>query len=97
MTWLACSPSRILLQKLLERLLVGETLDIGDRQGGVETLGADRCTVEDGVATIELPVVIKESETLLGLVITGVSDPAVSLKKNSRAEVLVTVPPVRRA
>jgi hypothetical protein len=71
-----------------------ELLDLGDGLSRVKTLGTDSSTVEDRLAAIKLPVVVEELKTLLSLGVTRISNPAVSLKEDSRTEILVTVPPV---
>ncbi len=72
----------------------GHLLDVGNGLGGVEALGAHLRAVENGLAAVELPVVVQEGDTLLGLGVTGVSNPAISLEKHGGSEILVAVPPV---
>mmetsp|Transcript_21075 Transcript_21075/g.52750 ORF Transcript_21075/g.52750 Transcript_21075/m.52750 type:complete len:244 (+) Transcript_21075:662-1393(+) len=49
------------------------------------------------MAAVQLHGVIDPSQALLRKLVTGVSNPAVSLHKDSRAKVVLWVPPIRRA
>ena len=60
-------------------------------------LGTDLGAVHDGVATVQLEGVVELGQALLGVVVAAVLDPAVGLHQHGGAEVLVGVPPVRRA
>lgn len=61
----------------------------------VKILGANGCTVEDGLTLVKLEFIIKCSQTFLGLAITGVRNPTISLQQDCWAEITaVTVPPV---
>jgi len=72
-------------------------LDLSNRQRRVETLGARPRAVKDGVASVQAHAVIKGVLALRLLLITRVGDPAVRLKEDSGSEVLLLVPPIRRA
>ena len=72
-------------------------LDLGNRQRGVEALGACPRAVENGVASVQAHAVV-EGVLALGLpLVTRVGDPAVRLEENGRSKVLLLVPPVRGA
>ena len=72
-------------------------LDAGDRRARVEVLRARDRAVHDRVAAVELELVVQRGEALLRVLIARVGDPAVGLHEHGRSEVLVAVPPVRRA
>ena len=63
----------------------------------VESLGAGKRAEADLVALAQLHVSAKHLESLLGELITGVNDPAVGLHEDSRAQVVLRMPPVARA
>jgi hypothetical protein len=69
-------------------------LDLGDSLAWVEPLWTRARAVHDGVATVELEVVVESLQTLLCRLITRVNDPTVRLHQHSWAEILVTIPPV---
>jgi len=72
-------------------------LDLSNSPSGVQALGASPRAVEDGVATVDAHAVIKSMLTLGGLLVTRIGQPTVRLKQDGRTEVLLAVPPVRRA
>ena len=69
-------------------------LDLGDGAGGVQTLGAGSCAVQDGVAAVDGHAVVNGVLALSGLLVTRVGEPAVGLEENGGTEVLLAVPPV---
>ena len=72
-------------------------LDLSNRQGGVQALGACPRAVENGVASVQAHAVV-EGVLALGLpLVTRIGDPAVRLEENGRSKVLLLVPPVRGA
>lgn len=85
------------LQHALGRAKAEVLLQLGNRLGRVQTLGARTSAVEDGVATVKRERVLEHVAALVRGIVTRVDDPAVSLHKHSRAKVHVLVPPVRRA
>ena len=60
----------------------------------VQTLGAGACAVENGVATVQAHGVLKVHLALKGALVARIGQPAVRLKKDSWAKVLLGVPPV---
>lgn len=72
-------------------------LDLGDGTTRIEVLGASLGAHHDGVATVQLPCIIQRFDAFFGHAITAIRDPSVSLHKNGRAKVLVTIPPVTGA
>lgn len=72
-------------------------LNLRNRAGRVQTLRAGPRAVQNGVATVHAHAVIQRVLALGGLLVAGVGQPAVRLEKDGRAEVLLAVPPVRRA
>jgi len=72
-------------------------LDLGNRQRGVQALGACPRAVENGVASVQAHAVV-EGVLALGLpLVTRIGDPAVRLEENGRSKILLLVPPVRGA
>lgn len=69
-------------------------LNLRNGQSGVESLGARPRAVENSVATIQTHRIVERLLALLGLLVSGISEPAVRLEENGRAEVLLAVPPV---
>lgn len=72
-------------------------LDLSNSPSGVQALGASPRAVEDGVATVDAHAVIESVLTLGGLLVTRIGQPTVRLKQDGRTQVLLAVPPVRRA
>lgn len=57
-------------------------LDLGNRQTGVQSLGAGPCAVQNGVASVEAHRVV-QCGLALGLpLVTGVGQPSVRLKQD---------------
>src|SRR5271169_4032312 len=72
-------------------------LDVDDRLGRVETLGAGLGAVHDRVAAVEAERVLEIVEPLaLGLV-ARVDEPAVGLEEDRRTQVAVAGPPIAGA
>src|SRR5271166_633404 len=72
-------------------------LDVDDRLGRVEALGAGLGAVHDRVAAVEAERVLEIVEPLaLGLV-ARVDEPTISLEQDRRTQIAVAVPPVARA
>jgi len=74
-----------------------ELLDFSDGSARVEALGAGLGAVHDGVTPVDGEGITELVQPLVGGVITRVNHPTVGLHQNGGTEVLVTVPPVRRA
>src|SRR5579872_6243414 len=72
-------------------------LDLGDRLGGVEALGAGLRAVHDGVATVELERVLEIIEPFFGRLVAAVDEPAIGLQQHGRAEIFLAIPPIARA
>ena len=60
-------------------------------------LGTDLGAVHDGMTPVELEGIVELGETFLGMIVTRVLNPPIGLHKDGRSEVLVGIPPVRRA
>src|SRR3990170_2597411 len=71
-----------------------QLLDLGDRLGRVEVLGAGLGAVHDGVAAVEAERVLERVETLAGMLVAAVDDPAIGLQQDRRAEKAIAVPPI---
>ena len=72
-------------------------LDLGDRQTGVEALGACAGAVEDGVAAVQAHRVVEGVLALGRPLVARVDQPPVRLEQDGGAQVLLRVPPVRGA
>lgn len=72
-------------------------LDLGNRETGVETLGACPGAVENGVATVQAHGVVEGLLALLVSLVARVGEPSVGLEEDGGSEVLLRVPPVGRA
>src|SRR5690606_11510735 len=74
-----------------------QVLDLADRLRGVQALGADIGAVHDRMAA-EQPIRILEIvQPLAGRLVSAVADETVGLQQPGRPDVLVGVPPERRA
>src|SRR5204862_379576 len=71
-----------------------QLLDLGDRLGRVEALGAGLGAVHDGVAAVEAERVLERVEPLAGPLVAAVGDPAIGLQQHGRPEIALAVPPV---
>lgn len=74
-----------------------QLLDLGDGTAGIEPLGAGARAVHDRVAPVDAEGVLQLVQTLGGVLVTRVDDPAVGLHQHGGAQVLLGVPPVRGA
>lgn len=74
-----------------------QLLDLGDGLARVEALRAGPGAVHDRVAPVHAERVLQLVQPGRGRLVTGVDDPAVRLHQDGRPQVLVAVPPVRRA
>ena len=72
-------------------------LDLRNRQRRVQALGARPRAVQDRVTAVQTHAVVQRVLAFGGLLVTRVGDPAVRLQQHGGAEVLLGVPPVRRA
>lgn len=72
-------------------------LDLGNGQTRVEPLGARPRAVENRVAAVQAHRVVEGVLALLVALVARVDEPAVRLQQDGRAQVLLRVPPVRRA
>src|SRR5580704_11138563 len=72
-------------------------LDLGDRLGRIEALGAGLGAIHDGVAAVEPERIFQLVEPLaLGLV-AAVGQPAIGLQQDGGPEIALAGPPVGRA
>ena len=96
---LEATETETILDSPLFRPLVSSQhlLDLGNGPGRVQTLGAGPCAVKDSVATVHAHAVVNGVLALGGLLVTRIGQPSVGLEEDGRAEVLLAVPPVRRA
>lgn len=69
-------------------------LYLSDGTSRIKSFGTRIGAIHDGVAAIEFKCVVEGLESLLGLFITRIFNPPVSLHEHSRTEVLVRIPPV---
>ena len=73
-----------------------ELLDLGDRFGWIEALGAGLGAVHNGVTAVEAKRVLKRIESLAGCLVPAVGDPPVGLEQDGGAEISIGVPPIAR-
>ena len=76
--------------------LVNSMLELVNGATRVQVLGASLGAVHNCVATVKLVSIVQVVQTLLGHLITGIGNPTVSLLKDGRTQVLVSMPPVGR-
>src|SRR3546814_16495457 len=69
-----------------------QLLDLGDRLRRVQPLRAGLGAVHDGVAAIQPERILEGVETLAGVLIAAVGDPAIGLQQHRRAEIAVAGP-----
>src|SRR3569623_772731 len=81
----------------LQNALGLELLDLGDRLGRVETLGAGVRAIHDRMTAIEAERILELVEPLAGHLVAAVGEPAIGLEQDRRTEELVAVPPIARA
>ena len=72
-------------------------LQLVDRSSRIEILGASMRAVHNRMASIQLVRIVQTLQSLLRHLITRIGDPSVRLLQNRRAQILIAVPPVRRA
>src|SRR6185312_12441163 len=72
-------------------------LDVADRLGRVQPLGAGIGAVHNGVAAIELERVFELVEALAGLFVAAVLEPSRRLEQHRRTEIALALPPIARA
>src|SRR6478609_9014365 len=66
-------------------------LDLGDRLGRIEALGAGLGAVHDGVAAIELKGVLEIVEPLGRRLVAAVDQPAIGLQQHRRPQIFLAV------
>ena len=86
------SNSHPLLMHMMNRML-----QLVDRSTRIQILGAGMRAVHNRMASIQLVRIVQTLQSLLRHLITGIGDPSVRLLQNRRTQVLISVPPVRRA
>jgi len=69
-------------------------LDLADRLGWVQTLGAGFCAVHDCVAAIQTEWIFQLIQPFTCRLIPAVDDPAIGVQQGCRTEVAITVPPI---
>lgn len=73
------------------------SLDLGNGQTGVKTLGAGSGAVHNGVASVQRHGVLEHLLSLGGGLVSRVDHPSVGLHEHGGTQVLLLVPPVRGA
>src|SRR5256885_14575217 len=79
------------------RALHHQLLDLADRPGRVEVLGAGVDAVHDGVTAEQAVRILQIVEPLAGRLVAAVGDEPVGLQQAGRAHGPFRVPPERRA
>src|SRR5512134_3301656 len=69
-------------------------LDLGDRFGRIQPLGAGLGTVHDRVTAIESERVLELVEPFADRLVAAVSDPSIGLQQHRRPEIPIAVPPI---
>ena len=77
--------------------MMDRMLYLVDRSTRIQILGASMRAVHNRMASIQLVRIVQTLQSLLRHLITGIGDPSVRLLQNRRTQVLISVPPVRRA
>ena len=77
--------------------MMNRMLQLVDRSTRIQILGASMRAVHNRMASIQLVRIVQTLQSLLRHLITGIGDPSVRLLQNRRTQVLISVPPVRRA
>src|SRR5260221_5002288 len=72
-------------------------LDLGDRLGRIEALGAGLGAVHDGVAAIEPERILELVEPLARGLVAAVGEPAIGLQQDGWPKITLAGPPVGRA
>src|SRR5258708_6234410 len=83
--------------KRSNRALDHHLLDLGDRLGRIEALGAGLGAIHDGVAAIEPERIFELVEPLALGVVAAVGQPAIGLQQDGGPEIALAAPPVGRA
>jgi len=78
-------------------LCLDGALKICDRLRRIQALRAAARAVHDAVAAVKPHRVVHPGETLRGVLVAAVRDPAVHLLQDRRAEVVLRIPPIARA
>src|SRR5580698_11105122 len=71
-------------------------LDLGDRLGGIQILGAGFSAVHDGVAAIQSKRILKTVQALARRLIARVDDPTIGRQQGGRSQIAFAVPPIAR-
>lgn len=79
------------------RLLCHGLFDFGNCFGWVESLWASLGTVKNSMASINRERILHPSPPLRSHLISTISHPSVRLQQHRRSQVLIRIPPVRRA
>src|SRR4051812_46981843 len=74
-----------------------QLLDFLNRFGRVQTLRTGPGAIHDSVAAVQPEGIFQGVQTLAGVFVAAVRDPAISLKQHGRTQIAVTVPPVAGA
>src|SRR5690606_3710537 len=69
-------------------------LDLRDRLGGVQPLGAGLGAVHDRVAAVELERILEVVEPLRRRLVAAVDEPAIGLQQDGGTEIFLAVPPI---
>lgn len=72
-------------------------LNLRNGASWIQTLGTGASAVHDSVATVNAEGILQLAQTLRGVLVTRVDDPAIGLHQHSRAQILLGIPPVRWA
>jgi len=68
-----------------------------DLLSGVQALWAGTGTIQYGMASVELELIIYSSQSLIGIFITAVTYPPIGVEQSGGAEIGLRVPPVTGA
>jgi hypothetical protein len=92
---LACQSKYAPIFSLFRALRNGQLLlDIRDSKSWIQALGARTRAVQDGVTTVHAHAVIEGVQALSRLLVPRISEPAIGLQENGRAEIFLGIPPV---
>lgn len=72
-------------------------LDLRNGASWIQALGTGARAVHDSVATVHTEGILQLAQTFCGVLVTRIDDPAIGLHKHSRAQILLSIPPVRGA
>lgn len=87
------SSSVVIAQKKSHSPTHHHFLDLANRLGRIETLGADIDAVHDGMAAEQAIGIFKIVKPLAGGLVAGIRDEAVGGEESCRANELVRIPP----